>query len=395
MSGLQIAGYLFPLLTVPYLARVIGVDGYGKIAFATAIVSWVQTTVDWGFGYTATRDVARSRDDKEHVSQIFSNVLWARVVLMVLAFAILGVVLLAIPAFRANAAIILVTFLLVPGHILFPDWFFQAVERMKYVTLLNLLMKFIFTVAVFVFVREREDYIIQPLLNACGYAVCGVIALYLIVGKWKVHLHRPHIASIRQTIKRSTDVFVNNLAPNLFHSFSIMLLGVFGGSAATGVFDGGDKFSTICTRLQSILSQAFFPFLARRGDKHGTFAMLAVGLAVAMCAALFIFAPLIVDMMLTEEFADSAIVMRILAVSLIFFALNNVYGTNYLILHNREKTIRNVTLAGSLIGFGVSLPLVYHFGYVGAALTITTGRAVLGLGAFIAARRHKHGLSRG
>ena len=150
LSLLQVAGYVFPLISMPYLARVIGADGFGKIAFASAIVVWIQTISDWGFNLTATRDVAQNRDDKELVSRIISNVLWARSILTLLSGIILLAVVLLVPYLRENADIIFVTFLLVPGHILFPEWFFQAIEKMKYTTLFNLLLKLVFTVAVFV-----------------------------------------------------------------------------------------------------------------------------------------------------------------------------------------------------------------------------------------------------
>ena len=86
---LQIAGYLFPLLTMPYLARVIGADGFGRIAIASAVIMWIQTISDWGFNYTATRDVAKNRDDKDKVSHILSNVIWAKFILLFLSFIIL------------------------------------------------------------------------------------------------------------------------------------------------------------------------------------------------------------------------------------------------------------------------------------------------------------------
>ena len=127
---LQIAGYVFPLLTLPYLARVIGVDNFGRIAFASAIMVWIQTVADWGFNYTATRDVAKNRENKEKVSEIFSNVLWARCTLVLLSFIVLLILLCIVPQFRDNSEVILVTFLMIPGHVLFPDWFFQAIERM-------------------------------------------------------------------------------------------------------------------------------------------------------------------------------------------------------------------------------------------------------------------------
>src|SRR5690606_13073584 len=98
-------------------------EGFGKIAFAAAVVVWFQTVSDWGFNYTATRDIARNRDNPDKVSEIFSNVLWARIVLMLLSFMLLIISINTIPYFEENQTILLVTFLLVPGHILFPDWF--------------------------------------------------------------------------------------------------------------------------------------------------------------------------------------------------------------------------------------------------------------------------------
>ena len=163
LSLLQVAGYVFPLISMPYLARVIGAEGFGKIAFASAIVVWIQTISDWGFNLTATRDVAQNRDNKELVSIIFSNVLWARSILTLLSGIILLLVVLLVPYLRENADIIFVTFLLVPGYILFPEWFFQAIEKMKYTTFFNLFLKLVFTVAVFVFIHKREDYRKPPI----------------------------------------------------------------------------------------------------------------------------------------------------------------------------------------------------------------------------------------
>lgn len=100
MMLLQIAGYLFPLITLPYLARVIGVEGFGKIAFAAAVVLWFKTITDWGFDYTATRDVAQNRDNPEKVSEIFSNVLWARILLMILSFFFLLLAISIVPFLR-------------------------------------------------------------------------------------------------------------------------------------------------------------------------------------------------------------------------------------------------------------------------------------------------------
>lgn len=389
LSLLQIAGYVFPLITMPYLARVIGADGFGKIAFASAIVVWIQTISDWGFNLTATRDVAQNRADKEKVSRIFSNVLWARCLLTIFSGLLLLIAVLTVPYLRENADIIFVTFLLVPGHILFPEWFFQAIEKMKYTTIFNLLIKLVFTIAVFIFIHEKEDYIIQPLLSTIGFLICGVGALYLILMKWGYTLYSPQWGELTRTIKGSTDVFINNLMPNLYNSFSVMLLGFFGGATANGLYDGGNKFPTIFYNFQSVLSRAFYPFLSRRPDKHSVYAKLNIGSALIGAILLITLSPLVIKIMLGDEFENSVIVMQILSFSVVFLAMSYTYGTNYLIIHHKEKPLRNLTFISSIIGMCASIPLVYFFSYIGAAITVLLCRGLLGIGACVLAKKNK------
>ena len=392
LSLLQIAGYIFPLITMPYLARVIGVDGFGKIAFASAVVVWFQTVADWGFNYTATRDVAKNRDDKEKVSEIFSNVLWARCLLMIVSFLLLLLTILIVPIFKENYAVILVTFLLVPGHIMFPDWFFQALERMKYITILNILSKFLFTILVFIFIKEKNDYILQPLLTSLGFLLSGIIAMYLILNKWEIKLKRPSIKIIFKTIKGSTDVFINNIMPNLYKSFSVMLLGFFGSSISNGLLDAGSKFVSISQQFMLVISRTFFPFLSRRIDKHSMFSRLNICIAVIFSALLFILAPLIIKLFFTEEFYNAITVLRIMSISIFFLSLSNVYGTNYMIIQGYEKQLRNITFISSIFGFVISFPLIYYFDYIGAAVTITLTRGFLGLMIAYFARKIKQKL---
>ena len=386
LAFLQIAGYIFPLITIPYLARVIGVEGFGKIAFASAIIVWFQTVADWGFNYTATRDVAKNRDDKEKVSEIFSNVLWARCLLVLLSFALLVLAILIIPKFKENQAIILVTFLLVPGHIMFPDWFFQAMERMKYITILNILSKLLFTIAVFVFIKEKSDYILQPLFTSLGFVLSGFIAMYYILGRWKVKLQAPSIKPILCTIKGSTDVFINNIVPNLYNSFSTVLLGFNGGSLSNGILDAGSKFIGVLQQFMGIISRVFFPFLSRKIERHGLYMKINLYTAMVFSLTLFFFAPLIIRLFFTSEFNQAIIVLRIMAFSIAFLSLSNIYGTNYMIILGEEKKLRNITFVSSLIGLALSFPLILAFDYIGAAITITLTRAILGLSIMYYAR---------
>lgn len=377
LSLVQITGYIFPLITMPYLARVIGVDGFGKIAFASAIVVWFQTVADWGFNYTATRDVAKNRDDKDKVSEIFSNVLWARCLLMIVSFLLLLLAIFIVPIFRENYAVILVTFLLVPGHIMFPDWFFQAIERMKYITILNLLSKLLFTIAVFVFIKNKSDFILQPLFTTLGYIVSGIISMYVILNKWKIKIRRPAFNSVLTTIKGSTDVFINNIMPNLYNSFSVMLLGFFGGPVSNGLLDAGSRFVSISQQFMNIVSRTFFPFLSRRIDKHSSFAKLSIYTSLIITLLLFIAAPWLIKLFFTDEFKKSILLLQIMSISVFFITTRNVYGINYMIIEGFEEQLRNLITIGSVIGFVLSFPLIYYFDHIGAAINITLTQAVM------------------
>ena len=253
-----------------------------------------------------------------------------------------------------------------------------------------MLLKLIFTVAVFIFIRDREDYLIQPLLTTIGYLVCGIGALYLILWKWGYTLYRPQWNDILKTIKESTDVFFNNLMPNLYNSFSVMMLGFFGGATANGVYDGGSKFPTIFYNFQSVLSRAFYPFLSRRPDKHSFYAKLNLCTALFGAIILIVISPWIIRIMLGEEFEKSVIVMQILSLSVIFLAMSYTYGTNYLIIHHKEKPLRNLTFVSSIIGMCISIPLVYYFTYIGAAITVCLCRGMLGIGSFVLAKKYKY-----
>ena len=388
---LQIASYVFPLLTIPYLARVIGVDGFGKIAFASAVIVWLQTITDWGFNYTATRDVAQNRENPDKVAEIFSNVLWARILLMLVSLGLLLITIVTIPYFQENRAVLLATFLLIPGYILSPDWFFQALERMKYITIFNVLSKAIFTAAVFIFINKPEDFILQPIIMGLGYVICGIFAMYIITVKWQIKLQKPQFSQIILTIKNSTDVFINNIMPNLYNSLSIILLGFFGGSVANGLLDAGRKFVELAQQFLSIISRVFYPFLSRKIHRHSLYATFQLSLSFLFATLLILSAPLIIKVFFTPEFEAAVVILQIMAVSLIFASLNNIYGTNFLIIQGHEKRLRNITIITSIIGLCTAFPMIYYFDYIGAALTITLTRAMLGGAIMISAKRVKTG----
>lgn len=379
LSALKVVGYIFPLITMPYLARVIGVTGFGEIAFATSIIVFLETFTDFGFNYTATRDIARCRENRIAVSEIFSNVLWAKLLLMTIAFGVLCILIFAIPSLYEKRLLLFLTFLYIPGHILFPDWFFQAMEDMKYITILNVVSKVLFTALVFVVIKEQSDYVWQPMLTAIGYWVSGFIAMIFVYKRFNVRILTPVLKNIWHTIKDSANMFVSLIFPNLYTNFSTILLRSTCGEVATGLYDAGARFITLVNQMFDVLSRTFYPFLSRRIDKHKIF--VYIGGAGSALASIFLFfgADLLIKIFYTAEFMDAAIVIRIMSVSPIAFFLMNTYGANFLVIRGQENIYRNITMAFSILGFVISILLIPKYNYIGMAITITSARVIGGV----------------
>jgi len=387
LSVLQLGNFILPLITLPYLARVLGVKLFGTLAFAAAVVTYFQAIVDYGFHYTAVRDIARRRDDVAAVSRIFFSVLYARLLLMVVSFLILCLLIVTVPVFYRNSGILLLTFLLIPGHVLFPEWFFQAMERMKYIALLNFSAKLFFTVMVFFVIRSQADYFYHPVLAASGYAVSGLVSLVIIKRHFGIPFVLPALREVGQTIWNGTSMFLNVFLPNFYSNINAVFLGIFNTDRGVGVFDAANRFITISSVLTTLISRVFFPYLARHPKKHGVFVMISFVTSLMLSLLFFFGADLIVYVFYTDEFRDAATLLRIMAITPLLFFLLNAYGTNFLVLHNREAVLRNIIVAASVLGFFLSLTMILLFGYRGAAISLVLTRGLMGTFTYLSARR--------
>lgn len=379
LSVLKAVGYLFSFVTLPYLTAVVGVEKFGELGFASAIMVFLETITDWGFNYTATRDVAQNRERPGVVSRIFSEVLFSKALLMVLCFAGLYLATLWIPALRDYRVLLLLTFAYIPGHILFPEWFFQAMEQMKYITILNVLSKTLFTVLVFVVIRRQSDYIYHPLLVACGYFVSGIAALWVILKKFRIRILVPDLRAMYGRLRYSTDMFVCLFFPNLYSNFTTVYLETCCGKTATGLYSGGKRFLDLVDQLTQVLSRIFFPFLARHKEKHSVYVKISGAISVVAALALFFGAEMLCSLFYAPDFAPAATVIRIFSIAPVFLFLMNTYGTNYLVIVGKERILKNIIIGCSLAGFVLTLFLTRRWGYRGAACTVMTVWGIRGL----------------
>lgn len=380
LSLLELTTHFFPLITTPYLARVLGVDGFGSLAVGTAVISYFQTFTNYSFSYSAVRTIARNKDDLHYVSHVVSRTLCAKLFLMLLSLFLLLVGILTIPYLKAYAVVILCTFPIIPGTILFVDWYFQAIEDMKYITIMNIAMRFVFTLLVFVFIRESEDYLLQPILMGIGYLIPAIITLFLIKKKFGVKIYIVPLREVFIEIKKGFNLFISLFLPTIYSNLNILILGGYNGKQAVGIYGGGIKFTSIAFAFFQILSRATYPLFARNINKHNYYVLCSMILAITMTIFLYVFAEDIVYIFLGNEFQNTIIVLKFLAFTPIAMCLMNSYGYNYLVLQNGEKLMRNVIMGVTFCAIIMGIPMAIKYSYIGVAitdLTIQMIRAIL------------------
>jgi len=262
-------------------------------------------------------------------------------------------------------------------------------EEMKYITFLNLIAKALFTGLVFVVIREKSDYYLQPVLIALGYIVSGVLAMVIIRLKYRIRLRAVSLRAILSTLKESSNMFITLFLPNLYSNFSIILLNIYSGKIATGLYSSGFKFIEITNQLSEVLSRTFYPFLARRLDRHRTYVLINLLVSSVAGISLYFLSDLLVSLFYTGEFAESARVIRIMAIGPVFLFMMNSFGPNYLVLLGKDRILRNIVIVCSGMGFVLSWIMVPAYSYMGAALTITFTWGVRGLVTWLYASRER------
>ena len=393
LSILKALGLILPLVTLPYLSRVIGVVRFGDIAFASSITVYFMTITDYGFNYTATRELSKNRDNMHYVRELFWNVFYTKLFLLIVSTAIFAILVETIPLLREHRLLLWFTYLSVPCYMLFPEWFFQGIEKMKYITIVNVISKLLFTVLIFFVIKEEADYILHPVLSAFGLLVAGAISQVIVIRKYKVFPTAISWPSIVSTLKSGWNIFFSLIVPNVYTNMSVTYLKIFSGSVGAGLFASGRTFIDLSDQVSTVFSRVFFPFLSRRPDKHSFFSKILLVVSLGMGVALFAGADLLVDLFYSEAFRDSAIVIRIMAICPLFLYLMNAFGTNYLVVIGKDKVYRQVVMWCSFLGLFVAYFSIKYFGYIGAAYTYVIIWGIRGIATWLIATKYKRQLA--
>ncbi len=378
LTVLQALNYLLPLVTFPYLVRVLGAEKFGLLAFATATIDYFRILTDYGFNLSATRDISIHREDKAKVDEIFSAVMIIKFGFLIISFLLLTAIVFSFKKFKVDWQIYFLSFGMVVGQTLFPVWFFQGMERMKYITFLNILAKALFTIAIFIFVKEQTDFWKVPLLNSLGFIVAGIISLYLVKKIFNTNVTFPTIHIILEQLKEGWHIFVSTVAISLYTISTPFILGLFTNNTIVGYYSAADKIIQAIKGLLGPFSQTIYPFINKKvvvSKKAGLKIIRKITIYVAfftflLSISVFIFARQVTFLVLGQSYIKSIIALKILAITPFLIGLSNVFGIQTMISFGRNRAFRNILIFASVINIILSLILVPAFSYLGSAVAV-------------------------
>ncbi len=378
LSVLQVASYLLPLLTFPYLVRVLGIGKFGLLVFAQEFVKYFIVLSDYGFDFTATREISIHRDDGRKISRIFSTVMAVKLLILIIGFFVMILLVLLFAKLREHTALYLLTFGWAVGHALFPQWFFQGMEKMKYIALLNIFAKLFFTITIFIFVKSANDYLYQPLLYSLGFIFSGLIAQYKVRKDFNVRFVMPAFKDVKRQLADGWHVFLSTVSVSIYTTSNTIILGILTSTVYVGYFAVADKLVYAAKILITPIKQALFPVMSKKFNESRQ-----IGLKIArkvlkiVCAitfsesiGLFLCAGFLVKAVLGTECPQAVLALRIMSFLPFIIGINNVLGAQVMLPMAYNKAFSYIIMAAAGLNTGLAFALVPRLKHVGTALAI-------------------------
>lgn len=368
-NGLNIA---FPLITAPYVSRVLGAENLGKVNFATIVVNWFILFASFGIPYYGIREIAKVQDDKTKLDKTFSelfciNSFFSAITLLVFLFFVFFV-----PTFNTEKRLFLVTGIIIVLNIFSIDWFFQGIEKYHFITVRSLIIKTISLISVFIFLHNPSDYII--------YAFISVISLSF--GNFLNFAYSRNFVSITFAdlkIKRHLRVlsvfFLTALVVNVYTNIDQLLLGFLVGSVAVAYTNRSRLVINTIAALSNSLINVAIPrasYYAKNDEKAyqeliNFIPKILFLLTAGMSIYIFVEANTIMVLLGGVEFKPAAIVLRILSVVIIFSQFSTYFQYQILVPNGYEKYGLICSVIASFVSLLANFILIPRFSYTGAA----------------------------
>jgi len=378
LAILQSINYLLPLITLPYLVRVLGVEKFGLIVFAQAFNQYFNILIDFGFSLYGTRAIAINRDNTKKISEVFSSIMIVKILLTFISLIVLTMLVFSFQRFHKNWIVYYLTFLGVIGQALFPIWFFQGMEKMKYITILNVLSKVIFTILVFLIIKEPSEFLLVPLFNSSGYILASILSLAVIKRDFKLNFIVPGMKMLKTIFKEAFSFFSIRISTTVYTASGTFLVGIFYGDAASAYYAVAEKTVRILQWIMQPVFQSIFPYVSRLFSisykeafdfiKKVSFGVGIVSLCLSVLV--FLFSDSIILLLFGKQYMPASCVLKIMAFIPFIGNLTHIFGVETLQASGHQDIFLKIVMKASVVYVGLAVVNTYLWDAVGVALTL-------------------------
>lgn len=363
LALLEIFIILAPLITYPYLVRVLGMDLYGWVITAQVTASYCTILIDFGFKRISARHIAKNVGNYEKISEVISAILSLRCILWLVSFVIYISVIIIVKSYRAHFLLFFYSFLTTISSVVFLDFYFQGTENMKYITIINIVVRGLFVCATFIVIRTPSDYIFVPLLWSIGYIIGGGLSMWIVYGRHKLNFRIPKITVLKMHLKEGSIIFFNDAVITVKDKLNYNIMGAILGMSDIVIYDIGSKISNLVLKPIAILTTVLFPRMSKKPSvsiaKRVLLLILSSTIILVILANVFL--PYIVKFFIGKDIDLFAI--RVFTLVPIILGISIFISTNVFFAFGYERFILKSTYVAT-IGYVALLITFYFLGFL-------------------------------
>lgn len=392
---LQITNYIIPLVTLPYLVRVLGSEAFGTMSIVQSGVSYFLILVDYGFYLSATREVAIRRDDRSSLRRYVSSVYFSKMLFVVACAITLIASYWAVPFVHDHFELFIAGFVAVMAQSLQPQWIFIGLEEGFKSSGFLIACRVFATLLVFPLVHRPEDINVAMWLNSLGWVLSAGLGIW--ATRHFIEFKVPAFSAIKKIMSDGWYVFLANLSANFYNNTGTILVGFLLDKSSAGYFSLATRITTAIVTLQTPLSMAVFPKVQRafkdeitpnalKNLKKYLLAMMGIG-ALAGAGAL-ITSPYIIPIIFGVGQIEAAPLVQTLAFLPLFAGMNGIFGSQVLLARGHQKSYSFSYMAAALFNGIIVYYFVAKWGEMGAALSLFATEVLLASILLLNLRRH-------
>lgn len=264
MTVLQIVNSFFYLLIYPYLIRSLGGEAYGTFIFATSIVTYFIFLVNFGFDFPAVKYAVLNISNKVKLEELLSNIFTSKIILFILSFFVILMLSRFLPFLKEYFLLIMICYSQVIYHLLLPQWLFQALQKMKIITYIQLVTKILSLPVIVIFVNNAEDLITYALIVSLTNILSGLFLILFVYFRFNLRFKISNSKEIGIWFKEAFPFFLSNSAGVIKEQSIIIIIGSYFGMKEVAIYDLANKIIMIPKTLLTSVNSAIFPTMVKK-----------------------------------------------------------------------------------------------------------------------------------